>query len=320
MDFIELNLLPTNLLKIITSYVGTYGPPINKTLGKEFLYNVVQYLSKNDYIPEKECCIKYMNEDFYIVSMKIRNIPINIPKNIDYKHIWNKCDNSKPLPNECHCQDSDSDSDEDDNDKIDNNYNVYDLYNIYSKYNNKAISFESINTTIKYEGDDVIYISRPLIYSSWAGGQYTWQMVFSYSQPDLNINLVLGPKRWILDKGYTFNYSPICYNKDYFQDDFYLILKNSLINNIDIIEYKNIKYHIIDYKFCKTDYIHFCCGCIFNSCSYMSKEQFITIMPTKNGYRDRITITCTPEWYIQLQISLCNDYSGYSARFILKEL
>jgi hypothetical protein len=320
MDLKELDLFPINLLEIVKSYIGTYGPPINKTLGKDFLYKVVQCLSKNEYIAEKEYCIKYMNEEFYIIDLKITNIPIDIPKNINYKYIWNKCDNSKPLPDECHCEDYYSD------DEINNKPNIYymyDLYNKYSDYNDKAILFKSINainTNIKYDGNDVIYISRPLIHSSYSGGQYTWQMIFNYSQPNLNINLILGPKRWILDKGYTFNYSPICYNKDYFQDDFYLILKNSLINNLNIIEYKNIKYHIINCKFCKTNYRAFSCGCTHMSCCYMSKENFINIMPSKYGYRDNITITCTPEWYIQLQISSCHNYSGYSARFILEEL
>jgi hypothetical protein len=327
MDLKELDLFPTNLLEIIKSYIGTYGPPINKTLGKEFLYKVVQCLSKNDYIAGKEYCVKYMNEDFYIVRLKITNLPIDVPKNIDYKYVWSMCDNYKSSLNDC---------DSDVCHYIDNNEIKYKsdiicstntLYNNWSDYNKKAITFESINhinTIIKYEGNDVIYISKPLfsLFKPETGSQYAFQMVFNYSQDDLNINLVLGAKQSIdyeIEK-YKYDYSPICYNKNYFQDDFYLILKNCLINNFDIIEYKNIKYNIIDYKFCKINYTSFMCQCYYTSCSYMSKENFINIMPSKYSFINKITISCTPEWYIQLQISFCNSDNGYSARFILQEL
>jgi hypothetical protein len=307
------------------SQTKVYKKPEHENLGREFLQTFMDFLRINDYILNSNINrIVYDNEEFYITKIKISDRPLNFQMKT-YKDIWSLCDRCRPVPEYCDCEDFDQWSDDSFESVETKELKIADLKNL------RILGLENLSN------ENIRYFSQPALHSCWDGGQFEWVMIFNYSQENLNINLELGPKRYLKSErivGWTgrfletpiykiddnllvYNYMP---DDLYFDQDFYPILKNCLIHDVKKIEYKNRQYEVIDYKCCQVKTRDFSCGCGYASCSPMSKEESITKFPLKCGYRRQFTYSCTPEWYLQVQISACNDYSGFCYRFILNEI
>jgi len=267
--------------------------PKNIVLRQEFLEIIVKKLKETSYdFPKEhdnlfmfidresnkfynsflsnEPVVKYNNEDFYITNIMILDKPYEKYKERTYLDIWKECDNNRPLPTICPCNDSEEDNKED------------------NKYDGKFQQFSYLDK-INYEGT---YFSQPAVNAYGSGEQYQWIMVFNYNQEDIDLTLYLGPKRHINSKvitGHTgsmlseniieeeqnklvYNYKP---SDLYFDDDFLIIIKNTLINKNKYVTYKNIKYELIDHKFCRTDNFYPSCGCFYGECYNMSTEEGI---------------------------------------------
>lgn len=100
----------------------------------------------------------------------------------------------------------------------------------------------------------------------------------------------------------------------FFEDDFYSILKRKEFSRNYTFIYKDKKYKVIDYKFCETNRTYY--GCY---CDNMDEKEGFDRIELKSSYRHYLSTSCTPEWYIQVQIGWCNDYN-LTARFILELL
>ena len=309
--------------------------PRHKKLGKEFLETFLTFLKQNDYILKDSINqIIYDDEEFYITEIKITNKPLNL-KIKTYKDIWSVCDNSEPVPDYCHCnseEQQESDEDEKEQETEENKKDEQDG----KEEEISIVQLKNIKIDTNEENINVKYFSQPAVHTHTAGGQFKWVMIFNYSNENININLEIGPRRYIKYKGITgwkyngpaefepsykiddnmlvYNYMP---NDLYFDDEFYQTLKNCLISDLKQITYKSRTYKVIDYRCCNVDYADFSCGCCYNSCTKMSRQQSIDKFPLKSGLRSSFHFSCTPEWYLQVQIASCNGYSGYCYRFIL---
>lgn len=295
-----------------------FGPK-NKILDDNFLRTFIEHLEKEDYRVEKlPIKILYNDEDFYITKIDITDKPIKIT-NKTYHDAWKFCNTSKPLPDVCPCMNSDEETNNEENNKSPGNrLELIDLKNVM----------------IKYNGDNISYFSQPAKHYLICGAQYQWIMIFNYSQPDLNICLEMGPKRYINDTKligcacihssdtpiYQTDVNKLVYiyepNNLFFDNSFFMILKKCLEKNSNKIQYKEQQYKLIDYKFCKVECAFFSCGCHHFSCSNVNKAKFISICPANCSY----TLSCTPEWYLQVQIGACPAYNGYCFRFILEPI
>ena len=302
----------TNPLGSTKSILG----PKHKSLGKDFLILAIETLkSSNDAIYN----LCYEGEEFYITNIIITDKQRVFEKNRTYKNKWNECDNEKPIPNmdsECPCNlyvSSDEDAEE-----IIKNILIDDIKHI----------------EILYDGPDVSYFSEPANDNIYAGGQFEWNLLFNYYQPGLNISMTLGPKHYIkvrdfekikthgLSNAYkmeaVYDYEPDNFRKNIItQIDLVRSLNNCLVNNETKFTYDGVKYNLIDYKFCRVDSAQPECGCHLFKCNNMPKQWGIDFMIKKKFYFNHVIISCTPEWYIQVQLEPCNTYEKFCAKFIL---
>lgn len=313
--------------------------PKNKILGKDFLKITIDYLVKesefygsleekkssfeithlskiNDSFLKKKPCVNYNDEDFFITKINLTDKPIRNTIVKTYKYNWEFCDKSS-YQKDC-CSDNDPNSEDSEDSDSEDLILCYSL-DILNRKN------------ITYKGS---YLSQPMSYTSTSGGQYNWTMGFIYIQDDISIYLELGAKRIINEKyiyGHTgtnldtqlireelykvvYNYKP---SDLFFEDDFYSILKIPEFSRNYTFIYKDKKYKVIDYKFCNTVRDDRYCGCCLSYCNHMNEEDGFNKIKLKSSYRLHFTISCTPEWYIQLQIGSCCDYN-LTARFILE--
>ncbi len=316
--------------------------PLHKQLGQEFLKSLIQCISASnvdhhdvdtkerrlynryfygfdsDIYYEKllttQPRITYENEEFYVNRIQITNVPFydDLDALGSYKHIWSWCDNHEPVPSECPCLSSDTDSCDVDRDV---------------KFSFLPLS---VLSQVHYSGK---YLSQPLVRSSYAGGQYCWDMTFVYQQGDINIYATLGPPPRRIHRKYISGHKgqrllPVVKELDtvvndftpdnmWFDDEFLKVLKKGLQSKDKILKYKDSRYELLDAKFCDTDRQDLSCGCSPSSCSVMSSEWGIENLPTETSYRKELSWSSTPEWHMQVQVGLCND-SGFTGRFILK--
>ena len=323
--------------------------PINKILDETFLNLVIDsiniYLSNVQPIPtqqqtvdkynwsiysndnlmykkyiDTEPKLMYNNEEFYIRNIQILDQNIDThPKNRTYKDIFNTY-NSDLIPRYCNCEDDD---DTDDNDNIQEKINLLPL---------------EIVKQAKLNGE---YSSYPSSINNING----WTMIFQYKENNFNLILILGPKRYIKYKAiighgdsshkqtiknprynwlqpiYTIDDNKLVYNympNDlFFDEDFIQIIKNGLLSNSNIINYKNIEYKIIDSIFYKHSSTMFSCGCYYSNSTILSLHEGINLMPNHVSYGYEFSYSCTPEWYLQVQFGNFQSHSNMSAKFIL---
>lgn len=312
--------------------------PKNKTLSKDFLKITIDYLieesefydsleKRETYFSastihksflEKTPCINYNDEDFFITEIYITDKPIKSDFSAEnyrstYKYIWDFCDKSSYQ--ECRSDYSDSESDSD---------------SYFTQYSLDILKRKKIT----YSGS---YFSEPMGGSSVGGGQHCdWSMGFIYIQDDISIFLRLGAKRIINEKSWdsmiyeggrgtpliteelnkvVYNYKP---SDLFFEDDFYVILKRQEFSRNYTFIYNDVTYKVIDYKFCSNVTEDRTCGCCSSYCVNMNENDGFNNLQLESEL-DRLpfTISCTPEWYIQVQIGSCNGY-GSTARFILE--
>lgn len=293
--------------------------------------------------------IIYNDEEFYIKNITFSNSKI-IPCDT-YKDLWKDCyDDNSPFPWPCPCENETYSSDEE-NDDIQKKWcllksNLNDtIENIVNEITNALSNF-----TIEKK-----YSSQPKSRDYFRGGQFQWYKTFEYQQPHLLLTVNLGKKqiisgkktswikmcksyntiqningkdvsKWVtenIDKGVeeiykdqlVYNYMP---NNLFFGYDIYPILKTGLVNNDKTIFYNNTTYKLIDYKFCRVLETDYSCGCSYSKCIDETKEWAIKTLPEKESYYYQLHISCTPEWYIQIMIGSCKQYSN-CYRFILEE-
>ncbi|ARF12503.1 hypothetical protein Klosneuvirus_6_65 [Klosneuvirus KNV1] len=329
--------------------------PNNKVLEKDFLVLLIECLKKSnsqssedikkihrwsdfydsfdtikfyDFFIKQQNTLIYNGEIFKIVSIAISNTEAS--RNRTYKDAWKRCDTPNPSSVKafetyhCSCEDNYESSDEENNEENNRSMNIYSIDKFLKEYADK----------ITYNGT---YYSQPGPYYPVVGAQYNWNLIFNYNEmidgKVLDITVKLGPQtRNIFVKkitGYTGSplipiiksgnedvnsYKP---NNLYFDSNFFPLIKIALLSREKIFEYSGVNYKIIDSKFCSVKSDVFACGCCHNMCKPMSKTEGIKKIPTQISYRDDITVSCTPEWFIQVQIGCCNGGS-YCARFILE--
>ncbi len=318
--------------------------PKNKVLGEDFLRKVLELLSNVDFVQADGPSFKnwsvnrFDNENeefyknFYATEPKISHegdelyiTKIWLTKGSDwqsrgssYKAIWQKCDEQKPIPYRCDCEDSCSTSSVSEDD---------------SEFTLLPLSFiKTVDVTYKGE-----FHSGPTGTKYHAGGQCDWKFGFFYKQDDFELRLEMGPRRrinakwlsgWRVSSGspasypiikeevdkLVFDYQP---NNLYFEDDFYDILRDKLISCESLIDYKGWLYELLDWKFCDVDSYVRGCGCCPSFCNKRSKAWGVSQIPSKQtSSYNSFNFSCTPEWYLQLQVGSCNS-SGCCARFIL---
>ena len=320
--------------------------PQHKNLGEDFLRAFIQHiceldLNHNDPDTEErsfDCRFLYDfdskkyyekllqrkpqfsfdEEDFYVNIIQISNVPFyDDLKNLNsYKSIWNECEKYEPVPYPCPCMDSASSSEDDDD------------------INFHFLPLNVLTTQITFQGE---YLSQPLNHTSISGGQYSWDMKFVYQQGDLNLYIDLGPPPRRIHRKYISGHTGPCLETPiieeqhdvevtnyipanmWFDEDFLLILKTTLQLDEHLIKSRGVQYELIDTKFCDTDRCDLGCGCCYSACKVQDKAWGIANLPIKTSYRHDLHCSCTPEWYLQLQIGMCNDYN-FTGRFILKYL
>jgi len=254
--------------------------------------------------------------------------------NKTYKDVWKECD--VPNPNSvkafetyhCSCEDdyeeyTDEDYEEEMKEREKSYIKLYNITEFLKSYADK----------ITYNG---IYYSQPGPYYAVAGAQYNWNLIFNYNEmideKSVDITVKLGPPTRNIFVKYIGSHTgtpltPIItsgrkdvnnYMPDnlYFDSDFFSIIKMALLSREKTFEYNGVNYKIIDYKFCRVKSDVFACGCCHDMCKHMTNTEGINRIPTQISYRDNITVSCTPEWFIQVQIGCCNG-GDYCARFIL---
>lgn len=338
------NDLKEDFLKCIINFLK-----INANIDKfkEGIYYSIIY-QENDMEKNK---ITYKNEDYYIKNITLSN-GIIFPCDT-YKDLWKNCySDDSPLPLLCSCENNNSsEEEEEEDDDLKKNWCL-----LKSNLNDTIENI--INVIINALSDDTIekkYSSQPKCRDYFSGGQFEWYKTFEYQQPHLLLTVNLGKKQlisgkktnWIImsksydmieningkyvskrvykniDKGVeeiykeqlVYNYKP---NNLFFGYDIYPILKTALVNNDKTILYNNTTYNLIDYKFCEVYNTDYYCGCSNSKCIDRTKEWGIKTFPIKETYYYDLRISCTPEWYIQIMIGSCKQYSN-CYRFILEQ-
>jgi hypothetical protein len=331
--------------------------PLNKHLGYSFLKQVIDILPEHNKEPEhiknyfgdwysdKESDKYYdnfqtnitYNKESFNIKVVVTDKKLFEPKK-SYKEFWKWCYEYKAPEGFC-CEDDFNYELNEEQIKIEEK-NKKEWEERKEKYCN--INMLSYNTLKKYmrstdykncDSDSDCY-SGPYKHTYISGAQYNWNFCFMCSLNDLHVFIMLSPvNREVYRKyvsGYTMtnkgnilnieeetkivnNYIP---DNLWFDDDFYIVLKNIKIN--DIINYKDKTLKLLDYKFCNVSAEDRYCGCFISWCSDMSVEEGFEKIPTKSTYDTHFTCSCTPEWYLQVQIRECNTYKGYCARFIFE--
>jgi hypothetical protein len=255
--------------------------------------------------------------------MTITDFTFNMQSKTYKDQLFERCKRTKRPPDVCPCETDEYDDSEE-----------------LSEEEPKSIlySFKSLfDIPIKFDGDDVSYFSQPSDPYEVAGAQYYLKMTFCYSQPGLTIRVKLGPNAKIreirtgrsngdgyfaekMEKEYTYKPDMLWFGERSMRSLKIAFLKNQsdfLGFGSNIWSHGGRTYEIVDKKFCKSNRLDRCCGCCNTWCEPMSDTTGIRMIPIRTSYRRRISVSCTPEWYIQYQISSCFDYS-YCARIILK--
>lgn len=285
-----------------------------------------QSLKFYNYYLKQRPIIVYNGENFHILSIHISDHSFGsryVEKT--YKDIWNENDKNNEaaynlmLQGLCVCEESRSNSDTEDE-----HYNLYSFKKLLAVMNEEDKS---------YQGS---YFSQPASYTSISGSQFNWSMIFNYKS-SLNINVELGPgPRTIINKCIIgFAGQPLDFiiksNENelindyrpsnlFFEDDFLPILKELLSsNNNSPFVYKNYTYKLIDYRFSTIVSGMFSCGCVYSYTFPLDNETGIGEIPDKQRYGLYFITSCTPEWYIQVQLGQANS-GNYLGRFIIKLL
>jgi hypothetical protein len=269
--------------------------------------------------------ISYCGEDFHVISLMISNMNSYTPAK-SYTNEWDACDSydeksyNLMLQYRCTCEDYTSGDSEED---IGNNKQKYELYSLKYILDKIGDSF------------DGKYFSQPASHTSISGAQYGWEMTFSYSTNEFNIKVELGPKPRNTNltriTGHTgsplkpiiesTNHLCKTYMPDnlFFEDDFIPIIKACFRLNENKLKYKGVNYKLIDYRFSEIESGGFSCGCFYSYVHTIATDKGIEKMPNRQSYAHEFHVSCTPEWYIQVQFGQSNSGS-YLARFILEKL
>jgi len=329
--------------------------PNNKQLGHDFLKVFLNHINSIDideypkcksmnltscdfkfnskkfykYFLEKYNFIIYNNNDicdeFRINDIYILDKEFNQKIYTSYKDKWNDCDlyHTKYIPSYCPYCDKWGEEESETSEEEDNN-----TYTFLTINQLKNINIEYTNNISSYPNK-----------MNWVGGrQFDFVMCFKYNQPNLHIYLELGTKRNIITNKKILDHSTnpkfevinqLVYDYRpsnlYFDNELYNVIKQTLIhydkNKIIKLYYKNIQYQLIDIKYTKTFNNDFSCGCGFNQCfSVDDINTIINLLPEKHYYGTIVSISCTPEWYIQIQIGACENYCDFCLRIILEPL
>lgn len=278
------------------------------------------YYIKSFYKPflERIPKVEYNGDTFVIKQIILADFSFDMkPKT--YKDAFELCDQKKPPPRVCPCEESGSENVSDSSD------DELDL----PRETRVLFSFEDIlNKSIKFEGSDVSYFSQPSTPYGMAGAQFQFEMTFCYSQDDLSIYVVMGPDKRIQHictgtsngEGYFAKNRQVDYSYEpdmlWFDESSMRSIKLALQKQDRFWTHSGRTYEIVDKKFCKANRDDRSCGCCYNWCDPMSDSVGIASIPSGISYRRNITVTCAPEWYIQYQISSCSDYT-YCARILL---
>lgn len=274
--------------------------------------------------------ITYNGEIYQIVSLALSNRKEHMV-NTTYKDIWKECNTVSPSTlkafetHHCSCMDENDDEDDYEEEVKKDRIEIYSINKFLKDYANKL----SFNGT---------YCSQSGPYYPTAGAQYYWNLIFNYNEiidgNSIDIRVKLGPTTRQIFKKYVASYGGTKQGlepniesryKDvndyipdnlYFDSDFFPVIKNALLTKDKIFEYNGVKYKILDQKFCNVKSDMLGCGCCYDMCKPMTNTEGINRIPKQISYRDDITISCTPEWYLQVQIGCCNG-GDYCARFIL---
>jgi len=329
--------------------------PQNKVLREDFLRTLLQHLSDNahhtehdehifykkdkhqfwywsehgaknlykSYLDSKPV-IEFNNERFLIEHIRVANFPFKITER-SYKNVLNGCDQT-PIPKVCCNFD---DSEDDDSEEEEDLSSTYGGNKILDEFD--LLSFSSVtNKTILYDGNDTFYFSQPNTRNCYAGGQFYFTMTFNYSQPDLHIYVELRPEKETLHTAVTghtgsfFNDQLIRTSKVnswypeglFFKENSLTLMKEVLEKGTKTFKYDGYTFSVIDYAFCDVTRVDRWCGHCLVSCKRITKAEALKMFPNTSSYRNGITISCTPEWYVQYQLSNCYDY-GLTARIIL---
>lgn len=310
------------LLKTLSDHRGQSSQDESRKLGRVLSWTCWKLKDADFYEPflQSNPVIDYEDERFRIQRAVFTDARIFEFKERTYKDAF--CFDSTPRPSSCTCEDSDDGPE------------TLDSPNCVDETVTKDFKLLSLDSVLQMDiHGDGEYFSQPNNAIGIAGAQYGFEMCFYYWQPGLNIFLELTPVEPILERvicGHTgnrqdtklmrvqrtYSYKP---NLLYFEDDSLHIVKRALLRGEDTFDYRGRTFKIVDTFFCSVWNDDFPCGCTNIGCDRRPDAEGISGLPLRQYYTGDIHVSCTPEWFIQYQVSCCVSF-GYCSRIILELL